>query len=121
MDIDNESLGIPDQKYPCVIDMPSAEFHRTVKDIATFSDTLTISATKAGVVFSGKGGGPLAMLSPLAVECERMWILDSTTNTVTYTNGHTVDEDDKEVSCGLKSLGSFFIRGYCPLFFSESS
>ncbi len=56
MDIDNEHLGIPDQKYSCVIDMPAAEFQRTCRDISSFSDTLTISATKAGVVFSGKGG-----------------------------------------------------------------
>ena len=56
MDIDSDHLGIPDQKYSCVIDMSSAEFMRTCKDIATFSDTLNISATKSGVVFSGKGG-----------------------------------------------------------------
>jgi len=76
MDIENDHLGIPDQKYSCVIDMPSAEFHRTCRDIGSFSDTLTISATKAGVVFSGKG--------------------DTATNTVTYTNSNTVDEDDKD-------------------------
>jgi len=76
MDIDSDHLGIPDQKYSCVIDMPSGEFMRTCKDIASFSDTLNISATKAGVVFSGKG--------------------DTVTNTVTYTQSNTVDEEDKE-------------------------
>jgi len=76
MDIDNEHLGIPDQKYSCVIEMPSVEFQRTCKDIATFSDTLSISASKSGVVLSGKG--------------------DTVTNTVTYGNDQSADENDKD-------------------------
>lgn len=85
MDIDNEHLGIPDQKYSCVIEMPSGEFQRTCRDIAMFSDSLQISANKNGVVFSGKG--------------------DCVSNTVTFSKNTTADEDDKEVSrffCWLK-------------------
>ncbi|KAH7729313.1 PCN-1 protein [Aphelenchoides avenae] len=55
MDIDNEHLGIPDQKYSVQIEMPSAEFQKTCKDLAMFSDSLTITATKSGVVFKGAG------------------------------------------------------------------
>uniref|UniRef100_A0A915DTN4 DNA sliding clamp PCNA n=1 Tax=Ditylenchus dipsaci TaxID=166011 RepID=A0A915DTN4_9BILA len=76
MDIDAEHLGIPDQKYACIIEMPSSEFQKTVRDIAMFSDALSITAAKSGVVFSGKG--------------------DSVTNTVTYSKNATADEDDKD-------------------------
>lgn len=78
MDIDNEHLGIPDQKYSCVIEMPSVEFQKTCRDIAVFSDSLQITATKAGVVFSGSG--------------------DTVTNTVTYGSNTTADEEDKDVN-----------------------
>lgn len=76
MDIDNEHLGIPDTKYSCTIEMPSSEFKKTCADIATFSDTLSIAATKSGVVFSGSG--------------------DTVTNTVTYKNSSTADDDEKD-------------------------
>jgi proliferating cell nuclear antigen len=76
MDIDNEHLGIPDQKYACIIEMPAAEFQKTCRDIAQFSDSLSITATKAGVVFSGKG--------------------DNVTNTVTYSKNTTADEEEKD-------------------------
>jgi len=75
MDIDNEHLGIPDQKYACVIEMPSAEFQKTCRDIASFSDTMNVTATKAGVVFSGSG--------------------DAVTNTITYSK-EKIDEDDED-------------------------
>lgn len=84
MDIDNEHLGIPDQKYACIIEMPSAEFQKTCRDISTFSDTLSISATKAGVVFSGSG--------------------DTVTNTVTYSKNNTADDDENEVCMFLLLL-----------------
>ncbi|KAI1713651.1 proliferating cell nuclear antigen [Ditylenchus destructor] len=88
MDIDNEHLGIPDQKYACVIEMPSGEFQRTCRDIAMFSDSLQISATKQGVVFSGKG--------------------DSVSNTVTYSKNSAADDDDKDY--GIEEDG--FLRFY---------
>ncbi|KHN74147.1 Proliferating cell nuclear antigen [Toxocara canis] len=55
MDIDNEHLGIPDQDYAAVVTMPSGEFQKTCRDLAMFSDSLTITVTKAGIVFTGKG------------------------------------------------------------------
>ena len=55
MDLDNEHLGIPDQKYAATIDMPSSEFSKVCRDLSQFSDSVSIAATKSGVVFSGKG------------------------------------------------------------------
>ncbi|KAI1718184.1 proliferating cell nuclear antigen [Ditylenchus destructor] len=79
MSIDAEHLGIPEQKYACVIEMPSVEFQRTCRDIGMFSDSLSITSAKTSgnIVFSGKG--------------------DSVTNTVTYSAGSaTADDDENE-------------------------
>jgi len=76
MDIDNEHLGIDDQKYSCVVEMPSTEFQKICRDIAAFSETMTITATKSGVVFSGSG--------------------DAVSNTITYNKDHGLDNDDED-------------------------
>jgi len=76
MDIDNEHLGIPDQKYSCVIEMPATEFQRTCRDLAMFSDSLNITATKAGVTFKGAG--------------------DTGSNVVTYSKSQSDEDEDKE-------------------------
>lgn len=55
MDIDSEHLGIPETEYKCVVRMPSAEFQRICKDMATIGDTVSIAATKEGVKFSVAG------------------------------------------------------------------
>lgn len=55
MDIDSEHLGIPETEYKCVIKMPSQEFQRICKDMATIGDTIEISCSKEGVKFSVKG------------------------------------------------------------------
>lgn len=39
MDIDSEHLGIPDTEYAAVVKMPSSEFARICKDLATIGDT----------------------------------------------------------------------------------
>ncbi|CAN1232062.1 Proliferating cell nuclear antigen [Linum grandiflorum] len=39
MDIDSEHLGIPDAEYQAIVRMPSAEFTRICKDLATIGDT----------------------------------------------------------------------------------
>ena len=77
MDIDIEHLGIPDQKYDCVVEMPSSEFQKVCRDVAAFSDTLSVTATKAGVVFSGSG--------------------DTVTNTITYSK-HRADDDEDDAN-----------------------
>jgi proliferating cell nuclear antigen len=55
IDIDSEHLGIPDQEYSAVIKMPSGEFQRICRDLATMGDTVIIHATKEGVKFSVQG------------------------------------------------------------------
>ena len=39
MDIDSESLGLPDTVYPAICVLPSATFAKIVKDLGDFSDT----------------------------------------------------------------------------------
>jgi proliferating cell nuclear antigen len=55
MDIDSEHLGIPDTKYQCAVEMPSAEFQRICREISVIGDTVKISASKDGVKFSVAG------------------------------------------------------------------
>lgn len=55
MDIDSEHLGIPDQEYKCTIKMPSSEFQRICRDMATIGDTVKIEATKDTVKFGVSG------------------------------------------------------------------
>ena len=55
MDIDSEHLGIPETDYEVTIRMPSVEFQRICRDLATIGDTVSISVTKDGVKFSTAG------------------------------------------------------------------
>lgn len=55
MDIDSETLAIPDQTYTAVVKMPSAEFQRLCRDLSSIGDTVHIAVTKEGVRFSTTG------------------------------------------------------------------
>ncbi|XP_021601205.2 proliferating cell nuclear antigen [Manihot esculenta] len=55
MDIDSEHLGIPEAEYHAIVRMPSAEFAKICKDLASIGDTVVISVTKEGVKFSTRG------------------------------------------------------------------
>ena len=52
MDIDSEHLGIPETDYDVTLRMPSVEFQRICRDLASIGDTVGISVTKDGVKFS---------------------------------------------------------------------
>ncbi|KAL1242974.1 Proliferating cell nuclear antigen [Trichinella spiralis] len=54
MDLDAEHLGIPDTEYDCVVSMPSSEFSRIVRDLGQIGESLTITCTKSGIIFSSK-------------------------------------------------------------------
>lgn len=82
MDIDSEHLGIPEQEYSVVCDMPAGEFQKTCKDLSTFSDSLNITATKAGIVFTGKG--------------------DIGSSVVTYSPSSNTDDESETVSLEVK-------------------
>lgn len=55
MDIDAETLGIPDTDYDARITMPSSEFARIVRDLSQLGDTVRIEVTKEGVRFFSEG------------------------------------------------------------------
>jgi len=55
MDIEGETLGIPDTDYTSIIKMPSSEFQRICRDMAVLGETVVIGATKEGVKFSVTG------------------------------------------------------------------
>ena len=55
MQIDSETLGIPDSDYDARIKLPSNEFKRIASDLSSIGDTITVSVTKDGIKFSTLG------------------------------------------------------------------
>ena len=55
IDLDAESLTIPEQQYGCKVRMPSAEFQKICRDVTGFGDTAQISANKEWVKFTVNG------------------------------------------------------------------
>jgi len=55
MDIDSEHLGIPETNYDVNLKMPSSEFQRICRDLATMGDSVTVTCSKEGVKFSAGG------------------------------------------------------------------
>lgn len=55
MEIEGLQLGIPQQEYKASVEMPSSEFTRVIRDIASLGDTAHISVAKSGVTFSVSG------------------------------------------------------------------
>ncbi|KNH05520.1 proliferating cell nuclear antigen-like protein [Perkinsela sp. CCAP 1560/4] len=55
MDIEGESLSIPEQSYSAMLSMPSSEFTKLCRDMSTFGDAVQISVTKDYVKFSTRG------------------------------------------------------------------
>ena len=55
MDIDMESMDIPDMEFPIKITMPSSEYTRLCRDFIQFGDTLTLSVKEKCIEFSIEG------------------------------------------------------------------
>lgn len=55
LEIDQETLGIPDTEYSATVKIPSAEFQRICRDLSQFGDTIIISVKKGVIEFSGTG------------------------------------------------------------------
>jgi len=55
LQLDSETLGIPDTTYDASVKMPANEFQRICRDLTILGDTVVICATKEGVKFSVKG------------------------------------------------------------------
>jgi proliferating cell nuclear antigen len=57
MDIDSDTLGIPDTDYDARVTMPASEFSRIVRDLATLGESVRIEVSKEGVRFASDGEG----------------------------------------------------------------
>lgn len=55
MDIDSDTLGIPDTEYDARVTMPSAEFTRVVRDLSQLGESVRIEVSKEGVRFASEG------------------------------------------------------------------
>eukprot|EP01017_Pseudomicrothorax_dubius_P005210 TRINITY_DN1125_c0_g3_i2.p1 TRINITY_DN1125_c0_g3~~TRINITY_DN1125_c0_g3_i2.p1 ORF type:complete len:277 (-),score=83.95 TRINITY_DN1125_c0_g3_i2:77-907(-) len=53
--LDNEQLGISDSEHACLITMSSAEFTKTIREISSLSETVTIDVNKEFIKFSVTG------------------------------------------------------------------
>jgi proliferating cell nuclear antigen len=55
MDIDADTLGIPDTEYDASVTMPSSEFSRIVRDLSGLGESVKIEVSKDGVRFTAEG------------------------------------------------------------------
>ena len=55
MDIDSDTLGIPDTEYEARVTMPSSEFSRIVRDLSLLGESVRIEVSKEGVRFASEG------------------------------------------------------------------
>ncbi|RPD52935.1 proliferating cell nuclear antigen [Lentinus tigrinus ALCF2SS1-7] len=55
MDIDADTLGIPDTEYDASVTMPSAEFSRIVRDLSLLGESVRIEVSKEGIRFVSDG------------------------------------------------------------------
>ena len=55
MDIDTDTLGIPDTEYDVCVTMQSAEFARIVRDLSVLGESVKIDVSKDGVRFTTEG------------------------------------------------------------------
>jgi proliferating cell nuclear antigen len=54
LEIDAESMGVPELEYSAIVQMSGAEFAKTCKDMAIFGDTVTVTVVTNQVKFSGQ-------------------------------------------------------------------
>ena len=55
MDIDTDTLGIPDTEYDASVVLPSAEFSRIVRDLSLLGESVRIEVSKEGIRFVSDG------------------------------------------------------------------
>lgn len=55
MDIDSDTLGIPDTDYEARVTLPSNEFTRIVRDLSQLGESVRIEVSKEGVRFASEG------------------------------------------------------------------
>eukprot|EP01095_Lingulamoeba_sp_RSL-Kostka_P009550 TRINITY_DN331_c0_g2_i1.p1 TRINITY_DN331_c0_g2~~TRINITY_DN331_c0_g2_i1.p1 ORF type:complete len:264 (-),score=107.44 TRINITY_DN331_c0_g2_i1:307-1098(-) len=98
VDIDGETLAIPDTEYAATVTMSSSEFQRICKDLTVLGDTVNIAVTKEGVNFSVSGDlgeGNIHILQTNDIDSKEE---DSTTIEL---------EEDVQLSFALRYLNFF--------------
>eukprot|EP00796_Vickermania_ingenoplastis_P001274 gene1274-732_t len=55
LEIEAQSMGIPEMDYRSTVTLSSAEFAKIMRDMNVFGDTVTIAITREGVKFSSAG------------------------------------------------------------------
>lgn len=55
LDIDVDSLGIPETDYESVVKLPSSEFQRICQNLSTWGESVLITTSKKGIKFSVEG------------------------------------------------------------------
>ena len=86
MDIDADTLGIPDTDYEARVTMPSSEFSRIVKDLSNLGESVRIEVSKEGVRFAADGESANGSILLKQTEAARK----------RYEN-YNADDDDDEV------------------------
>lgn len=88
MDIDSEHLGIPETQYDTIVKMPSSEFQRICRDLATIGDSVTVTCTKEGIKFSTQGeqgNGNISLKQTASIDKEDEAIVIQLQQSVTLT------------------------------------
>ena len=96
MDIDSDTLGIPDTDYDARVTMPSSEFSRIVRELSQLSETVKVRTTKKSILFSVDGD----------VGRGEMELKENTSEKQTEKIAIDVD-DEVEASFSLTFLNSF--------------
>jgi len=55
MEIEAESMGVPEMEYKAKLSMPSSDFAKVVRDMGIFGETVTINVVRDGIKFSAAG------------------------------------------------------------------
>lgn len=55
MELNVETLGIPEAEYDAVVTMPAADFQRICKDLTGFGETIAVSVVKGAIKFHVSG------------------------------------------------------------------
>jgi proliferating cell nuclear antigen len=87
MQIESEHMEIPEQQYPVIAKLPSAEFLKVCRDLKEFGETMQIQASKDGIRFSVQGdvGTGNVVLKPREAEKPEERVTLKVTEAVTAT------------------------------------
>jgi len=96
LEIESDTLGIPEVEYKSVLKMPAVEFQKTIANLSSFGDAVVISTSKNGVKFSVSGehgAGNINIKANSDVDSENGVVLEVS--------------DSVTLTFAIKKLGSF--------------